>query len=173
MAYSTVVEMHWLTICVVSGQSNLMLSSFCMLISHALLSTNSFLLVDAVARRFKTRLITEISGLNFLCPKLFLAVLLNTLIFLGFPGSIFFVAEFLFFSFFFNLFPVMALYLIVLLYLIGPTFFFRSWMNIMFSYSFSFQSTLPTDLTTRESTLFFGIPLLMYWLGISWQAFLI
>lgn len=173
VAYSTVVEMHWLTICVVSGQSNLMLSSFCMLISHALLSTNSFLLVDAVARRFKTRLITEISGLNFLCPKLFLAVLLNTLIFLGFPGSIFFVAEFLFFSFFFNLFPVMALYLIVLLYLIGPTFFFRSWMNIMFSYSFSFQSTLPTDLTTRESTLFFGIPLLMYWLGISWQAFLI
>ncbi len=173
VAYSTVVEMHWLTICVVSGQSNLMLSSFCMLISHALLSTNSFLLVDAVARRFKTRLITEISGLNFLCPKLFLAVLLNTLIFLGFPGSIFFVAEFLFFSFFFNLFPVMALYLIVLLYLIGPTFFFRSWMNIMFSYSFSFQSTLPTDLTTRESTLFFGIPLLMYWLGISWQAFLV
>lgn len=173
VAYSTVVEMHWLTICVVSGQSNLILSSFCMLISHALLSTNSFLLVDAVARRFKTRLITEISGLNFMCPKLFLAILLNTLIFLGFPGSIFFVAEFLFFSFFFNLFPVMALYLILLLYLVGPTFFFRSWMNIMFSYSVSLKSTLPTDLTTRESFLFFGIPALMYWLGISWQAFLV
>lgn len=173
VAYSTVVEMHWLTICVVSGQSNLMLSSFCMLISHALLSTNSFLLVDAVARRFKTRLITEISGLNFLCPKLFLAILLNTLIFLGFPGSIFFVAEFLFFSFFFDLFPIIALYLLVLLYLIGPTFFFRSWMNIMFSYSTSLMHRLPIDLTTRESLLFFGVPLLMYWLGISWQAFVI
>ena len=80
VAYSTVVEMHWLTICIVSGQSNLMLSSFCMMISHALLSTNSFLLVDAVARRFKTRLITEVSGINFMCPKLFLAILLNTLI---------------------------------------------------------------------------------------------
>ena len=173
VAYSTVVEMHWLTICVVSGQSNLMLSSFCMLISHALLSTNSFLLVDAVARRFKTRLITEISGLNFLCPKLFLAILLNTLIFLGFPGSIFFVAEFLFFSFFFDLFPIIALYLLVLLYLIGPTFFFRSWMNIMFSYSTSLMHKLPIDLTTRESLLFFGVPALMYWLGISWQAFVI
>jgi NADH:ubiquinone oxidoreductase subunit 4 (subunit M) len=42
VAYSTVVEMHWLTICVISGQSNLMLASFCMLISHALISTNSF-----------------------------------------------------------------------------------------------------------------------------------
>ncbi len=173
VAYSTVVEMHWLTICVVSGQSNLMLSSFCMLISHALLSTNSFLLVDAVARRFKTRLITEISGLNFLCPKLFLAILLNTLIFLGFPGSIFFVAEFLFFSFFFDLFPIIALYLLLLLYLIGPTFFFRSWMNIMFSYSTSLIYRLPIDLTTRESLLFFGVPGLMYWLGISWQAFVI
>jgi NADH:ubiquinone oxidoreductase subunit 4 (subunit M) len=81
--------MHWLTICIISGQSSLMLANFCMLISHALLSTNSFLLVDAIARRFKTRLITEVSGINFLCPRLFLAVLLNTLIFLGFPGSIF------------------------------------------------------------------------------------
>lgn len=112
--------------CIVSGQSNLMLANFCMLISHALLSTNSFLLVDAVARRFKTRLITEISGINFLCPKLFLAILLNSLIFLGFPGSIFFVSEFLFFSFFFDLFPIMSLLLIVLLYLLGPSFFFRS-----------------------------------------------
>jgi NADH:ubiquinone oxidoreductase subunit 4 (subunit M) len=39
-----------------------MLASFCMLIAHAFLSTNSFLLVDAIGRRFKTRLITEISG---------------------------------------------------------------------------------------------------------------
>jgi len=81
VAYSTVVEMHWLTICVISGQSALMLASFCMLISHALLSTNSFLLVDAIGRRFKTRLITEINGINFLCPKLFLVSLLNCLVF--------------------------------------------------------------------------------------------
>jgi NADH-quinone oxidoreductase subunit M len=74
-----------------------MLASFCMLIAHALLSTNSFLLVDAIGRRFKTRLITEFGGLNFLCPKLFLVFLVNLLIFLGFPGSIFFVFEFLFF----------------------------------------------------------------------------
>jgi NADH:ubiquinone oxidoreductase subunit 4 (subunit M) len=123
VAYSTVVEMHWLTICVISGQSNLMLASFCMLISHALISTNSFLLVDAVARRFKTRLITEISGVNFLCPKLFLSILLNILIFLGFPGSIFFVSEILFFSFFLDFFPAGSIFLLVFLYLLGPTFF--------------------------------------------------
>lgn len=173
VAYSTVVEMHWLTICIVSGQSNLMLSSFCMMISHALLSTNSFLLVDAVARRFKTRLITEVSGINFMCPKLFLAILLNTLIFLGFPGSIFFVSEFLFFTFFFDLFPALSLFLLIFLYLLGPTFFFRSWMNLMFGFSTFLNNKLPLDLTTRESILFFGIPILMYWLGLSWQFLVI
>jgi len=172
VAYSTVIEMHWLTICVVSGQSSLMLASFCMLISHALLSTNSFLLVDAVARRYKTRLLTEISGLNYLCPKLFLSILLNSLVFLGFPGSIFFIAEFLFFSFFIDFFPVLALFLISFLYLIGPTFFFRSWLNVMFGFSYSFTTTIPMDLSSREFILFTGVIFLMYWLGISWQFFI-
>ena len=172
VAYSTVVEMHWLTICIISGQSNLMLASFAMLISHALISTNSFLLVDAVSRRFKTRLITEINGLNYLCPKLFLLVLLNILIFLGFPGSIFFVSEILFFSFFLDLFPLCTLFLIVFLYLLGPTFFFRSWMNMMFGFSDKLLRTLPADVSTREFILFSSIPVLMYWLGVAWQSFI-
>jgi NADH-quinone oxidoreductase subunit M len=171
VAYSTVVEMHWLTICVISGQSALMLASFCMLISHALLSTNSFLLVDAIGRRFKTRLITEINGVNFLCPKLFLVSLVNCLIFLGFPGSIMFVAEILFFSFFFDLFPLLCLVFIVLLYLIGPTFFFRSWMNVLFGSSIQLLKVLPVDLSSKELVVFGGLIVLMFWLGITWQAF--
>lgn len=150
VAYSTVVEMHWLTMCVISGQSCLMLASFCMLISHALLSTNSFLLVDAINRRFKTRLITEISGINFLCPKLYFISLVNCLVFLGFPGSISFVAEFLFFTFLFDLFPILCLFLLVLLYLLAPTFFFRSWFNVLFGLSLSIFKKVPLDLTSRE-----------------------
>jgi len=172
VAYSTVVEMHWLTICVLNGYSALYLSGFCMLISHALLSTNSFLLVDAINRRFKTRLITEISGLNFLCPKLFLVILINCLVFLGFPGSIFFVAEFLFFSFFFDLFPLLCLFLIVILYLLGPTFFFRSWMNVMFGTSTNVLHTVPVDLALKEIVIYGGNLVLMFWLGISWQSFI-
>ena len=172
VAYSTVVEMHWLTICVISGQSALMLASFCMLISHALLSTNSFLLVDAIARRFKTRLITEINGINFLCPKLFLAGLVNSLVFLGFPGSIMFVSEILFFSFFFDLFPLLCLIFIVLLYLLAPTFFFRSWMNVLFGSSKQMLKTIPADLSSKELTVFAGLLILMFWLGLTWQAFI-
>lgn len=172
VAYSTVVEMHWLTICVVSGQSCLMLSGFCMLISHALLSTNSFLLVDAINRRFKTRLITEVSGINFLCPKLFLAALVNCLIFLGFPGSIFFIAEFLFFTFFFDIFPILAAFLVILLYLAAPTFFFRSWVNVLFGLTIGIFKKIPIDLTSKELLVYYGLLTLMFWLGISWQSFL-
>jgi len=138
-----------------------MLASFCMLISHALLSTNSFLLVDAINRRFKTRLITEISGINFLCPKLFLVALANCLIFLGFPGTIFFIAEFLFFSFFFDMFPEMALFLLVLLYLLVPTFFFRTWVNVLFGESAFFRKTLFLDLTSKELLIYTSLILLM------------
>lgn len=171
VAYSTVVEMHWLTMCVISGQSCLVLSGFCMLISHALLSTNSFLLVDAVNRRYKTRLITEISGINFLNPKLFLACLINCLVFLGFPGSIFFIAEFLFFTFFFDMFPVLALFLLIFLYLLGPSFFFRSWVNVLFGSASNSFKKIPTDLTNREFVVYFGLLLVMFWLGFSWQCF--
>lgn len=172
VAYSTVVEMHWLTICVISGQTCLMLTSFCMLISHALLSTNSFLLVDAINRRFKTRLITEISGINFYCPKLFLASLINCLIFLGFPGSIFFIAEILFFSFLMDLYPIVCLFLIILLYLLGPTFFFRTWVNVLFGLSLNSKTLIPLDLNSRELIIFFGLIILMFWLGFSWQFFI-
>ena len=172
VAYSTVVEMHWLTICVISGQTGLMLASFCMLISHALLSTNSFLLVDAINRRFKTRLITEVSGVNFLCPKLFLLSLVNCLVFLGFPGSIFFIAEVLFFSFFFDLFPILCLFLLVLLYFFGPTFFFRSWMNALFGLSVFTQKNVPLDLNSKEILLYGGLIILMFWLGLTWQLFI-
>ena len=172
VAYSTVVEMHWLTICIVSGYSCLMLAGFCMLISHAILSANSFLLVDAINRRFKTRLITEISGLNFICPKLFLLSLLNCLIFLGFPGSIFFIAEFLFFTFLFDLFPLLCFFLLIFLYLIGPTFFLRTWMNTLFGSSIYFFKEIPLDLTKKEFLLLNGNCILLFWLGITWQSFI-
>jgi len=172
VAYSTVVEMHWLTICVFSGYSCMMLASFCMLISHALLSSNSFFLVDAINRRFKTRLITEVSGINFLCPKLFLVSLLNCLVFLGFPGSIFFISEILFFSFLFDLYPLLCFVLIPLLYLLGPTFFFRSWVNVLFGLSTFVNKKIPLDLNSKELLLYSSIIFLMFWLGFTWTTFI-
>jgi hypothetical protein len=46
-------------------------------------------------------------------------------------------------------------------------------MNMMFGFSSRLMNVIPVDLSTRELLLFLGIPTLMYWLGISWQAFVI
>lgn len=133
-----------------------------MLISHALLSTNSFFLVDAINRRFKTRLITEINGINFLCPKLFLICLANLLIFLGFPGSIFFIAEILFFSFTLDLFPTLAIILIVLLYFFNATFYFKNWFIVIFGMPNNLTKPLIVDLSSKEFILYSFILIILY-----------
>jgi NADH:ubiquinone oxidoreductase subunit 4 (subunit M) len=107
-----------------------------------------------------------------MCPKLFLVSLANTLVFLGFPGSIFFIAEFLFFSFFFDLYPLLCLVLLVLLYLFAPTFFLRSWMNVLFGLSTTITKSIPLDLNKKELILFLGNIILMFWLGLTWQSFI-
>jgi len=172
IAYVTTVEMHWLAICMVTGNSPLWISGACMLISHALISTNSFLILDAITRRFHTRLITEISGLSFIAPQLFIIAFVNLILNLGFPGSLFFIAESLFFTFMFDLWPLAAFYFFLFLYLFGPLFYFKGWVNTLFSYSYLLSRTLPLDITLRESFLFFGIPVLLYWLGVTWPIFI-
>ncbi len=172
IAFATVAEMHWLLICIISGQSILWLAGFAMLISHAIISTNSFLMVDSIARRFKTRLVNEISGLNFLCPKLFLLALANCIVFLGFPGSLFFVSEFLFFSFLLDLFPLYAFLVMVLLYLFLASFFLRLWMNVLFSsLNYSYKH-LFNDLDKSELLIFSFLIFLVFWLGFTWQSFI-
>jgi hypothetical protein len=84
-----------------------------------------------------------------------------------------FVAEILFFSFFFDLFPALSLVFILLLYFLVPTVFFRSWMNTLFGSSAHLLRTIPLDLTSKELTLYGGLIVLMFWLGFSWQSFLV
>ena len=170
IAYVTVIEMHWLAICMITGNSPLWISGACMLVSHALISTNSFLILDAITRRFHTRLITEISGLSFITPHLFMVAFVNLILNLGFPGSLFFIAESLFFMFISDLWPTAALYFFIFLYLFGPLFYFKGWVSTLFSYSFLLSKNFPLDITSRESFLFLGIPVLLYWLGVTWPT---
>jgi hypothetical protein len=52
--------------------------------------------------------------------------------------------------------------LLLFLYLLGPTFFFRSWVNLLFGFSTQLFNKIPVDLSSRELVLFLGIPFLMY-----------
>jgi hypothetical protein len=46
-------------------------------------------------------------------------------------------------------------------------------MNVMFGYSQVLSLKIPSDLTTREFSVFLSTSLLMYWLGVSWQSLVI
>ena len=156
-----------------SGNNILLHSAFGMYISHAILSTNSFLLVDSLTRRFKTRLIFEISGINYLCPKLFLLSLINLIIFLGFPGSLFFISEFLFFSFIFDLLPFFSFILFIFIYFILANIFIKIWLNVLFSSISLNLNKLVVDLDKTELIIFSFLVFLIFWLGSSWLSLII
>jgi len=59
------------------------------------------------------------------------------------------------------MFPEMALFLLVLLYLLVPTFFFRTWVNVLFGESTFFRKTLFLDLTSKELLIYTSLILLM------------
>jgi hypothetical protein len=71
------------------------------------------------------------------------------------------------------MFPLLTLLFLILLYLLGPTFFFKSWVNVLFGSSSFLNKSLPLDLTSREFLLFNFLSFLMFWLGSSWQSFII
>ena len=73
-----------------------------------------------------------------------------------------FIAEILFFSFCFDLYPLLCLILIVLLYLLAPTVFFRSWMNALFGSSSHLLRQLPLDLASKELLIYGGLIVLMF-----------
>lgn len=138
-----------------------------MLVSHAFLSTNFFFLVDCISRRFKTRLVTEISSISLLNPKLFIMVLINLLIFLGFPGTLFFIAEVLFFLFMLDFMPMLSIILLVLLYLIVPTLFFKSWWSTLCGESINLSNEVRKDMDSVEFLVVFSLSLVLFWLGLT------
>ena len=172
VAYSTVVEMHWLLICISSGNRMLWYSGFCMLIAHALISTNFFLMVDSITRRFKTRYIYEVSGVCFIYPKLFIYILINSIIFLGFPTSLFFVSEFIFFSFLFDMMPILSVLSLFFIYLLLGMFFFKIWVNVLLGSVNINIKKIKMDLDSTENLIFSFFIFLVFILSFSNNIFI-
>lgn len=156
-----------------------------MMISHALVSSNFFLLVDSVTRRFKTRLISEVSGIFYLTPNLYLFILLMLIIFLGFPGSLLFLSEFLFFTALLDFSFGFFLIIFFIAYFFVPVCFFRSWFLLLFGLPSSrlFYTNISnnyakvrlnvrlTDLAFFEVTVIAVTIILLFWLGLGFQFF--
>jgi NADH:ubiquinone oxidoreductase subunit 4 (subunit M) len=134
-----------------------------MMISHAMLSANFFLVVDSLTRRFKTRLITEISGIFYLAPSLYFLTLSLLIVFLGFPGSLLFVSEFLFFTALLDLNIFIFFFLFFFAYFVVPSCFFKSWFLILFGFNLNKTTAYKSlDLNSIELLLNWSLIVLLF-----------
>jgi NADH:ubiquinone oxidoreductase subunit 4 (subunit M) len=174
VAYSTVIEMHWLLIALILGQSVLWVAVFSMLISHAIVSASFFFIVDMVTRRFKTRLISEVKSLFYTLPNLYLQALYWNLVILGFPGTLLFVSELLFFTFLLDTSFSIFLTIFLTTYLLASSFFFKNWFLTLFNYSYVLVTKLKfqtVDLEFKEFMILQALLALIFYLGLSLQYF--
>ena len=135
IALTTVIEMHWLVFAVLHTTSILYYSAILMFISHALISSLFFILVDCVSRRFKTRNIYEITGLWLNAPILSACILIANIIFLGFPYTGLFLSEFFFFIALVDINPILFLTFMFILYFCNPIIIFRAWVMVLYGKS--------------------------------------
>lgn len=173
VAYSTVIEMHWLTLAVVNGTNLFWLSASAMLISHALLSSNFFFFVDSITRRYKTRLLSEVSGLAYQTPNLYFATLVTLVLFLGFPGTLFFIAEVFFFSALLDFNLLVFFIFFFSAYVIVPSAFFKSWFLGLFGSSRLLFNRPVSDLAKFELVVVWFFIALLGWFGFTSQSILV
>lgn len=168
VAYSTVIEMHWLLFAIISGPTFFWIAGFMIMISHALLSTSFFLLVDSITRRFKTRLIGEVMGLFYITPNLYMSSFAFIVIFLGFPGTLLFFSEILFFISLLDISFCFFLIIFFIAYLFAPSVFFKNWFLVLFGFGSHSLSLKPTlDLNSTELGLLVALFIMLFWLGLS------
>ena len=169
VALITVLEMHWLTLSLLFNNSYFWYVTTSMVVAHALISTVFFFLVDAVARRFKTRLWTEIRGLAVLTPNLYQLILLAVIVFLGFPGTLLFISEFLLFLLSLDLGFLSLFILMLLTHFISSSIFFKHWFITLFSNPTVYNSKYVQicDVTVFELLIVFGIISLLFFLPCS------
>lgn len=153
VALTTVIEMHWVVFTILHTTSLLYYSALMMFISHALISSLFFILVDCISRRYKTRNVYDISGLWVSTPVLNAIILITNIIFLGFPYTSFFLAEFLFFLALIDINPVIFMIFMLILYFINPIIIFRMWVVVIYGKSWSSAPTAIHDLTKIELSI--------------------
>ena len=172
IAYSSVSHMGFVTLGIFSLNIQGLEGSIILMLSHGLVSSALFLCIGILYDRYQTRIIKYYSGMVQVMPIFFSLFLFFSFSNIGFPGTSSFIGELLvligLFQFsanltFFVTFGVVlsAAYSIWLLNRIG-------FGNLKINYFKYFQ-----DISRREFWTIFPLVLLIFWMGLYPQSFLI
>jgi len=153
IAWCTVQEMSFIIMFWGLKQTYLDKHYLLFVIMHGLLSAYMFLLVDIIQRRYETRNIAAITGINLISPQLTKYVWFLILIFSGFPLSAKFVIEW-------NLFCLLSNYGFILYLIVaftvnvaGVILFSRIMLNILYGTPKNIVEPMVFDIQKREFTL--------------------
>jgi NADH-quinone oxidoreductase subunit M len=155
VAYCTVQEMSLLYLAFIWGDNNCFIGGVLLCITHSLLSSLMFFLVDCTQRRYKTRLITELSGILHRTPNLGISLILMVVLYSGLPGSLKFTSEFYIYTGLFESTPLLSTLMIFSSNFFGILGFSKCWCNVIFGLSMKNQKFLQIDLNFKEFWIIF------------------
>lgn len=150
VAYCTVQEMSLLYLSFLWGDSNCFIGGVILCITHSMLSSLMFFLVDCIQRRYKTRMIVELSGILHKTPNLGISLLIMVILYSGLPGSLKFTSEFYIYGGLVESAPFISIIMLFVSNFLGIIGFSKCWYNVIFGLSMKYQSTLCIDLTFKE-----------------------
>jgi NADH-quinone oxidoreductase subunit M len=118
VAYATIQEMGLVYLTMCFGDTAAVVGGFIFSVTHALLSSIFFFLVDTISRRFYTRNVVEINGILHIAPNLGICILLSIVFYSGLPGTLKFISELYIFAGLLDVAPISSI-----LVLFGANFF--------------------------------------------------
>lgn len=155
VAYCTIQEMSLLYLVFIWGDTLCFIGGILLCITHSLLSSLMFFLVDCIQRRYKTRLVTELSGIIHTTPNLGISLILMVVLYSGIPGSLKFSSEVYIYSGLLENSPASSIILLFGSNLLGLLGFSKCWFNVIFGLNLKNQKKPPIDLTFKELLIIF------------------
>jgi formate hydrogenlyase subunit 3/multisubunit Na+/H+ antiporter MnhD subunit len=136
IAYATVQEMGLILILLLISNKYMIFYTGLFIVTHTVLSSLFFFIVDCVYKRYKTRTTVGVYGVFNESFFLGIFILISLFLYLGFPFTIKFFIELKLFLFLFSYNYIIMIILIFLLNFFGSFFFAKIWFNVLFGLNF-------------------------------------
>lgn len=132
IAWATIQEMSFILLFLVFKQQLLTHACVIFLVLHGLMSSYMFFLIDVIQRRFKTRSVQAIKGLNLIYPDITKYIWFLVFLFSGFPFTVKFFIEWSLISLMLNTkYEIMLITLFIVNFL-GVIFFCKAMFSVLY-----------------------------------------
>ena len=132
VAFGTVQEMNLITLLFLFGgvQSSIIGILFCL--THTILSTLFFFIVDVIYRLYRVRTRSNLVGLSVLNPWLGFYIIISVILYTGLPFTLKFICEFNLFIFLLHHSISQLVFLILTIQIIGNAIWMYQWFGILY-----------------------------------------